>query len=308
MRISTEPAPPPVIGTAVASWVFLLRNFRHALWLGWPFFALIFCLYVWDYSLRDMKQPRWLEYALIVPGMAFAVILLLSLAAMCAGWMRAVINGVSRKNFCHPLREWKIAFCLFAQMISIDYFSGLIALTMAAACFFVFYGLSFILPAGIYDFIVLQVSNIPSLLIFNFVINIAAVVLIMGHWLYLPAISTGTILLNKDARELLKGLRISFCFCLVVALFPLFAIDFIPVEFRELSERYFGRDNTFYVRASLDFLSFILIPYIFYGVLSAYYLWVRKNRMKPTSKGRTAVPDDPFSDEGWDGPMWEDFG
>ena len=193
-------------------------------------------------------------------------------------------------------------------MIGIDYFSGLIALALAAACLLFFYGLSLILPAEIYNYIVLYVSNIPSLLIFNFVINIVALVLIMGHWLYLPAMSTGKILSNKDARELLKGLRISLCFCLVVALFPFFAIDFIPVEFRELSERYFGRDNTFYVTASLNFLSYMMIPYIFCGVLSAYYLWVRKNRMRQTPRGRTAVPDDPFSDEGWEGPMWEDFG
>lgn len=48
-----------------------------------------------------------------------------------------------------------------------------------------------------------------------------------------------------------------------------------------------------------------MLPYIFCGVLSGYYLWVRKHRMKNTTQ--TKVPDDPFSDEGWEGPIWEDF-
>ncbi|MBK9584549.1 MAG: hypothetical protein KA176_06920 [Alphaproteobacteria bacterium] len=240
-----------------------------------------------------------------MPGISFAVILLLSFSAMCAGWMRAVVNGVSRKNFCHPLGEWKIAFCLMAQMIGIDYFSGFIALGLAVTCLFLFYGLSLILPEEIYNSIVLSVSNIPSFLIFSFVINIAGFVFIMGHWLYLPARATGMILSNNEARNLLKGLRISFFFCLIVALFPLFAVDLFSVDLSEILKKYFGRDNSFYLIASLNFLSFIMLPYIFCGVLSGYYLWVRKHRMKNTTQ--TKVPDDPFSDEGWEGPIWEDF-
>lgn len=299
--------PPPVIGTAVASWVFLLRNFPHALWLGWPYFSLLFLLFVWDYSFDDAKLPVWADYTLVIPGIAFAVIFLLSFSGMCAGWMRAVINGVSQKNFCHPLKEWKIAFCLMAQMIGIDYFSGIIALAIAAACLFLFYGLSIILPEATYNSIVLSLSNIPSFLIFCFLINTAAFVFIMGHWLYLPARATGRILSNNEARKLLKGLRISFFFCLTVALFPLFALPVFSLEFIETTERYFSRDHSFYLTATLSFLSFIIMPYIFCGVLSGYYLWVRKNRMMRSPRRETTVPNDPFSDEGWDGPMWEDF-
>jgi hypothetical protein len=305
MSLQRYSAPPPIIGTAVAAWVFLLRNFRHALWLGWPFFLCLFSLFVWDYYLGDTQFLPWAEYALIVPGIAFAVILLLSFSAMCAGWMRAVINGVSKNNFCHPLKEWKIAFCMIAQMIGIDYFSGFIALGIAAICLFLFYGLSLILPEQIYEFIVLSLSNIPTFLIFYYLINIAGFVFIMGHCLYLPARATGRILSNSEARKLLKGLRISFFFCLSIALFPLFALPVFSLEFIETTQTYFSRDHSFYLTATLIFLCFIMLPYIFCGVLSGYYLWVRKHRMKNTTQ--TKVPDDPFSDEGWEGPIWEDF-
>lgn len=298
-------AKPPAGAIAYASWVFLFRNFRHALWLGWPYFSLIIFLLVWEYYIGDTKLPAWADYALVVPSLGFVAILLLSFSAMCAGWMRAIVQGVSRKNFCRPLGEWKIAFCLIAQMIGIDYFSGLIALTFAAACLFLFYGLSFILPEELYEFIVLSVSNIPALLIFNFLINIVALVFIMGHWLYLPARATGTILSNKEARELLRGLRVSLSYCFFVALFPLFVLPLLSEEFWEISESYLSDDNLFYIETSLNFLSFIILPYIFCGVLSGYYLWIRKHRMS-SERPQTKVPDDPFSDEGWEGPMWED--
>ena len=60
------------------------------------------------------------------------------------------------------------------------------------------------------------------------------------------------------------------------------------------------------VLAALAVVINFLFPPIFCGVLSGYYLWVKKHRIadKPVSSKAKS----PFDDDAWDNvKMWEDF-
>lgn len=129
---------------------------------------------------------------------------------------------------------------------------------------------------------------------------------IMAHaFLYFPAKANGHTLSFKVRWKLVNGLRLYLTWSMLLLLFSFIVVIALFLVLYEallfFSEPY---ADVFFIVFTVCLLDFIF-PLTFCGVLSGYYLWVRENRMP--KRRETTVPDDPFSDDGWGGPIWEDF-
>ncbi|MCC7305397.1 MAG: hypothetical protein IT558_03950 [Alphaproteobacteria bacterium] len=258
-----------------------------------------------SFDLFDSLVPFALPFNII-----YTVLDALLLCCLAVGWMRAITRGVSDKNKCSALEEWKLVLCCIAQMFGINIVWFLLTMSCLFLCFGLWYVLSLILPAALIEVLTITFSTIPSFLTAILVLSCFPLVFLSSSFLYFPAKANGFVISSNLGRNLFKGLSLRFLASTALALLPLgllLGLYFVGVSF--LHD--FSGSEAFYIfNVLLVFFIAVfnlLTALIFCGVLSGYYLWVRENRMETSLRKSTTVPDDPFSDEGWDGPMWEDF-
>lgn len=236
------------------------------------------------------------------------------MCCLAIGWMRAITRGVSHKNRCSLRDEWKLVLCCIAQMLAINilwYFQTFLIGVLGIALFYVF---SLILPQALTEPIVIAFSAIPNFLTAILFVSLFPLIFLAPSFLYFPAKANEIVISSNLGRKLFKGLSLRFMFSTALGLLPLgilLLLYFLGTDLLNDSIKN-GLIETEGFYAFHVFLAFFIVSLnfllvlIFSGVLSGYYLWVRENRIKQ-HRQKTAVPDDPFSDEGWDGPMWEDF-
>lgn len=247
---------------------------------------------------------RWFGPVMMIINISVLVLYPVLLCCLAVGWMRAITRGVSYKNYCSLRDEWKLVFCCSAQMLGISLWWYILTALLGILGLASFYLLSFVLPQAFLDTAILAFSNIPSILTAFLVITLFPLVFLASSFLYFPAKANGIVISSNLGRKIFKGLSLNFVVATALALLPFGILYFISLNFLHHSIvwgiQVFGLLNAF-----LAVFTNFFIVFIFCGVLSGYYLWIRKHRMK-SERPQTKVPDDPFSDEGWEGPMWED--
>lgn len=232
---------------------------------------------------------------ILAVNIIFLVLNPVLLCCFSVGWMRAITRGVSYKNYCSLRDEWKLVLCCIAQMLGIYICLYFVSIPFIFFSFFTVSGLSFEAAWAVQLVFFMLLLTLP----FYFLAHL---------FLYFPAKANGHVISSKSGWRLFRGLRFQFLLSVVFALLP-FAVlifaYFIGIGFVRAPIGIMG----FYVFNVLLVFGIVLINFlmtlVFCGVLSGYYLWIRKHRMK-SERPQTKVPDDPFSDEGWEGPMWED--
>lgn len=299
---------PPAGAIAYASWVFLFKNFRHALWLGWPYlvFQLLqaglvlllffyFMNHIFELGPKLGRFDPYGGFSLFFFNFVFPFIDAVLLCCLGIGWMRAIVHGVSHKNQCSFRDEWKLVLLCIAQLFGIYVCFSVFMVPFIMVSFFTLEGLSF------------EVAWFATAILMLFLVFMP--LYFLGHaFMYFPAKANGHVLSSKFGWRLFKGLRFNFLISVVFAFLPLAAILILSIALLGsastlLPQLDFKVNTPLIILASL-ILNFFMVL-IFCGVLSGYYLWIRKHRMK-SERPQTKVPDDPFSDEGWEGPMWED--
>ncbi len=251
---------------------------------------------------------RWFGPVMMIINISVLVLYPVLLCCLAVGWMRAITCGVSYKNYCSLRDEWKLVFCCLAQMLGISLWWYILTALLGILGLVSFYLLSFALPQAFVDTSILAFSNIPSILTAFLIITLFPFVFLAPSFLYFPAKANGIVISSNLGRKIFKGLSLNFFGATILALLPfamLFFLYFMGLEFlyQPIGSWGFHMFGVFIVFGSV--LINFLMTLIFCGVLSGYYLWIRKHRMK-SERAQTKVPDDPFSDEGWEGPMWED--
>lgn len=151
----------------------------------------------------------------------------------------------------------------------------------------------------------LAFSSIPSVLTAFLIITLFPLVFLASSFLYFPAKANGIVISSNLGRKIFKGLSLNFVGATALALLPFGILFFIGLNFTHYSIAW-GIHVFGFLSAFMAVFTNFFMTFIFSGVLSGYYLWIRKHRMK-SERPQTKVPDDPFSDEGWEGPMWEDL-
>ncbi len=313
---------PPIIGTAIASYVFLFRNFGHAVKMGWPFLVfLILCASLqmsfsffvhnnFDATFQFMSSD-WFGLLFFLLNLWFGFFYLLFITAFCVGWMRAITRGVSDQNFCALKREGTLVFCCIAQLLGIYVATWIISSLIMFLAYGFFYILSQVLPVSVLTPLSFVFESTPMIIIAIFVLSLLPLIYLAPSFLYFPAKASGFVISSKLGRKYFRGLSLRFFASVCVALVP-FAFAYlcyfvslagIASFFGAMDEGYqiFG----FMLTVFVVIISFI-IPPIFCGVLSGYYLWVKKHRIadKPVSSKAKS----PFDDDAWDNvKIWEDF-
>lgn len=245
-------AKPPAGAIAYASWVFLFRNFRHALWLGWPYLVItsLQTLYLsyWQmtvfYNLRAQTHPNILELS----QPFYFLFLLLPIwiyfqTALCISWIRFLTQGIKKSRRCSPIKEYKLVL----------------------SCFFY----SLFLPSMVIPFLS------PLFLVF-------------------AAKCNNDIIKRDEAYRLFKGLKAGYMRCCILIALP---FGLISLVFTYASMSFMAPSNfqTFYVGHALlsqvlSFFYFAFLPFLYCGVLSAYYLWLKKNPNWQEQAARSGYP------------------
>ena len=144
---------PPIVDTVVASYVFLFRNFGHAVKMGWPFilvtslsaFFSAYLAYQHFTFLRQIPAPSFeqsiqffeqnsdfhstMETLDLIAAFLWIVV--------CIAWARAVTQGISSENACKIPQDIGLIFYLVWQCILI----ALIPIVLFSIPFFLLFSM-----------------------------------------------------------------------------------------------------------------------------------------------------------------------
>ncbi len=263
---------PPIIDTVVASYVFLFRNFGHAVKMGWPYFAatmLMVGLYAYttyatttflinitthDEQVSEQLAAMTLRFTSLYIFFDLLYPFLLLLVSIV--WVRAILYGVSDKNAFKIPKDLSLFISLVWYSIKV----ALLFLVILAPVAF----LGSLLGSGL----ALWLFLLPAV-IFICVVAIA----ISSLFIYIPAKINGENLSIFECWEILKGIRARFIVTQFLCIVPIFFI----MSFSTLLS--YGASPLAFAVIQFVFLvpCFFVHPFVLLSVMTAYYMWLKKN-------------------------------